>query len=115
MKVSFEGIGESAATFYNSSANGATAGVPVKMSGNGEISKCADGDRFFGITLSCEEGFAAVQYSGYVQLVYSGTAPTAGFGKLAADGAGGVKAAANGGEFLVVDVDTVNKIVGFML
>ena len=116
MKVSFEGIGENVVTFYNSSTTGAAAGEPVKISGNGEVSKCEAGGRFFGVALTCEGGFAAVQTDGYVQLAYSGAAPTAGFGMLAADGGGGVKTDAdNGGEFLVVDVNTTDKTVGIIL
>ncbi len=115
MKVSFEGIGESVVTFYNSKTSAAAAGVPVRMSGNGEVSACADGERFFGYALSCDKDFAAVQTAGYIELGYTGTAPTVGFTKLAANGSGGVKAAETGGEFLVIDVDTANKIVGLML
>ena len=36
-------------------------------------------------------------------------------GKLAADANGGVKTDANGGEFLIVDVDATNSVVGFIL
>jgi hypothetical protein len=115
VKVSFEGIGESVVTFYNNKALNASAGIPVKMSGNGEVCACADGDRFFGVSLACDSDFAAVQTSGYIKLGYTGAAPSVGFAKLAADGAGGVKSSGTGGEFLVVDIDTVNKTIGFML
>lgn len=116
MKVSFEGIGESVITFYNDGENGAGAGVPVKMSGNGEISACGDGDRFFGISLANEGDFAAVQTGGYAELSYTGAAPEVGFAKLAADGNGGVKTVSEGGgEFLVIETDTANKILGIML
>lgn len=116
MKVSFEGIGESVITFYNDGDNGAVAGVPVKISGNGEVSACGAGERFFGVALAGEGDFAAVQVQGFVQLIYSGNAPSVGFVQLAADGSGGVKAVeADGGEFLAVEVDTTNKILGVML
>ena len=115
MKVSFEGIGESVVTFYNSKTAAAGAGVPVKMSGNGEVCACADGDRFFAAALACDTDFAAVQTGGYVKLAYSGTAPAVGFAKLVSNGDGGVKLAETGGEFLVVDVDTVGKTAGLML
>jgi len=115
VKVSFEGIGESVVTFYNGSSNAAAAGVPVKMSGNGEVSACSDGERFFGVAQSCDADFAAVQTSGYIELKYTGTAPTVGYAKLAANGSDGVKAAETGGEFLVAEVDSTNKILGLML
>ena len=115
MKVSFEGIGENVVTFYNSKSAAAVAGAPVKMSGNGEVSLCADGDRFFGAALACDADFAAIQTDGYIELSYTGAAPTIGFAKLVSNGAGGVNTAEAGGEFMVVDVDTVSKTIGFML
>lgn len=114
MKVSFEGIGESVVTFYNSKTAAAGAGVPVKMSGNGEVSVCAEGERFFGVALACDPDFAAIQMNGYVELGYTGTAPAVGFAKLVSNGAGGVKTAETGREFLIVDVDTVSKTIGLM-
>ncbi|MBP8640808.1 MAG: hypothetical protein KBI01_07925 [Oscillospiraceae bacterium] len=115
MKVSFEGIGESVVTFYNNKTTAAIGGAPVKMSGNGEVSACSDGDKFFGAALACDADFAAVQTDGYFELGYTGSAPAVGFVKLVSNGAGGVKAAETGGEFLVVDVDTVSKIIGLIL
>ena len=115
VKVSFEGIGESVVTFYNGAANKAAAGAPVKMSGNGEVSACGDGEKFLGVALACDAEFAAVQTEGYVEISFSGTAPAVGFVKLAADGVGGIKTADGGRELLLVSVDAVNKSVGFML
>ena len=116
MKVSFEGIGESVVTFFNSDVNGVkAAGVPVKMSGNGEVAGCGDGDRFFGVSIYRDDGFASIQNGGYVEMAYSGADPAAGYANLLANGAGGVKKGAAGSEFLIIGVDTVNKTLGFML
>lgn len=115
MKVSFEGIGESVVTFYNSKTAVAGAGAPVKMSGNRAVSACADGERFFGVALACDSDFAAIQMGGYVELEYAGTAPAVGFAKLVSNGVGGVKTSETGGEFVIVDVDTVSKTIGLML
>ena len=115
MKVSFEGIGENIVTFYNSKTNPAAVGVPVKMSAACEAAKCGDGERFFGVAVAGDSEFAAVQTKGYVEMPYTGTVPAVGFGKLAADAAGGVKTADAGSEFLIVDVDVTNKVVGFIL
>lgn len=116
MKASFEGIGESIITFYNSEGSPAKAGAPVKMCGNGEVSACADGERFVGIAIACDADFAAVQTGGYAKLSYSGAAPAVGFALLASDGAGKVKSVSTaGGEFLIVEVDTAEKTVGLML
>lgn len=116
MKVSFEGIGESVVTFYNSATAGAAAGEPVKMTDNGEVGACGSGDKFIGLALTAEGEYCAVQTKGYAQTVYSGTAPAVGYAKLSGNGSGGVKSdAANGREILVIDVDTVNKLVGIVL
>ena len=137
MTVSFEGMGESIATFYNTSteANRASAGLPVKMSGNGEVSKCADGDGFIGACLSGDDDFVSVRTGGYVRMTYSGAAPTVGYCRLAANGDGGVKLDAgsavtvtvsgtaydttgktySGGEYLVLEVDTTAHTVGFII
>ena len=56
-----------------------------------------------------------VQYRGFVTLPYSGTAPSVGYGILAADGAGGVKGAQSGESYLIVNVDTTAKTVCVLL
>ena len=113
MRVSFEGIGESVVTFFNSETDSAGVGVPVKMSGNGEVSACAAGERFFGVSIISKEGFAAIQTDGYVEIAYSGAAPEPGFARLAANGDGSVRVDAAGGEFLIINVN--DETLGFML
>lgn len=115
MKVSFEGIGEGIATFHFDGEGKAVGGKPVKMSGNGTVSPCGDGERFFGIALAGDEDFAAVQLEGFAELSFSGAAPGVGYVKLAADGSGGVKVSETGGEFLVVEVDAGSKVLGLVL
>jgi len=115
MKVSFEGIDENIVTFYNNKDKGAESGAPVRMSAACEAAQCADGERFFGVAVAGDTEFVAVQIKGYVEMGFTGTAPGIGFGKLAANGTGGVKTADAGSEFLIIDVDTTNGVVGFML
>ena len=112
MKVSFDGIGELIATFYN---NGAADGYPVKMSAASEVKSCASGERFIGIAAASSEEYAGVIISGCVTLPYSGTASALGFSKLAANGSGGVKTDAAGTEYRIISVDTVNKAVCVIL
>jgi hypothetical protein len=117
MKVSFDGIGEQAATFSNKRDAGAKQGSPAKMSGNGEVSACADNDRFFGICLSEKDGFAAIQTHGFITVSYTGPAGTIGYGRLAAGTGGAVKFVAGtvGSEYLIVDVNTSENKVSFIL
>lgn len=109
-KISFEGIGEVAATF--ACGDGVTAGQVVKVTGNGTVGACSDDDRFCGMALSAQDGYAAVQLAGLVRVSVTGEGVSAGWVKLAADGSGGVKAAATGGtELLVISADSDGAVV----
>jgi len=113
--VSFEGIGQWAATF---ACGGETAvGQVVKVSGNGEVSACADGEAFCGAVITAARDGAAcsVALGGMVTLPYTGTAPVLGWSALSANGEGGVKADSAGREYLVTDVDETGMTVTFTL
>ena len=111
MKISFDGIGEKVATFIN---NGAEAGEPVKVSANGTVSPCSEGDVIDGICLT-DEAYAPVVIGGFVTVAYSGTAPSAGHATLSADGDGGVAADEDGVDYLIVNVDSTNGTVTIKL
>ena len=113
MKVSYEGIGQWAATFTCADV---AEGQVVKISGNGEVAPCADGDKFCGVVISVgRDGMAcAVAMGGMVTVPYTGSAPALGWTGLAGDGQGGVKAA-EGRDYLVADVDESGKTVTFKL
>ena len=110
-KVSFEGIGELAATFYHAEAE---KGFPVMMSGGACVKNCNSGAEFIGVCSNVNAQTAQVQLHGYVRLPYTGSVPAVGFCALAANGSGGVTAAGSR-KYLVLDVDTTDATVGFML
>lgn len=114
MKFSYEGIGQWAATF---ACKNVEVGSLVKISANGTVSACASGDNFCGSVLSVSRSgdACAVVLGGMVCADYSDTAPALGWSGLVSDGAGGVKASADGRSHLVVDVDDSAKIVTFVL
>ena len=114
MKLSYEGIGQWAATF---ACTEVSEGEMVKISGNGTVAACSDGEGFCGMVLSVSRGGDActVALGGLVTAGYTGTAPTVGWSVLVGDGAGGVKTAETGREYLVVDVDTDAETVTFAL
>lgn len=113
MSVSFKGIGENVVTFKTSTA---VAGKPVTMSANDTVAVSAKDDLFCGVCISVEDGYAAVQTSGYVELPYTGTtAPSVGYCTLVADGTSGVVVDEDGRALLVINVDTTAKKVGFMM
>ena len=100
MNVSFEEIGRLAVTFGQTGCEG---GQVCKVSGNGAVAPCAEGERFCGVVESVRGGVAAVQVAGFAGVAFSG-ALNVGYVNLCADGQGGVKAGA-GREYLVVSVD----------
>ena len=118
MKLSYEGIGQWAATF---ACDHLAEGELVKISANGTVSTCSDGERFCGMVLStARDGLAcSVALGGMVTAGYTvpaeGAAPALGWSGLSADGEGGVQADADGSTYLVVDVDTTAKTVTFVL
>ena len=87
-KVSFEDIGAVTATF--AADQGVEGGQVVKVTANSTVGACADGDDFCGVALGPRQGAGGVQVSCTGSLTLGWTA-------LAADGKGGVKAAASGG------------------
>ena len=105
MSVSFEGVGQVCATFLGGKL---AEGQVVKLTGNGTVGACGDGDHFIGAAICCKDDACTVQVRGFVTVGYSGTAPGMGWRTLAADGKGGVNC-------LVADVDAAVKTVTMML
>lgn len=112
MKFSYEGIGTLCATFEASGSIEKNA--PVKITANGTVAKCADGDAFIGIATACRGGVATVQLKGFACLPYTDPAPSVGYQSLAA-AASGVKTGEGTEKVLITNVDTAKKTVEFML
>lgn len=114
MEISFEGIGQAAATFAaaQTQEKPLAVGHAVALTAAGTVGLGAAGAAPCGVILSLEEdGRAAVQVDGFAQVAYSGqTAPAVGWGALGVDGSGGVQAVTTGGRpCLIVSVDTGAK------
>ena len=107
-KFSFEDIGAVVATF--AAGSGVKGGQVVKVTDNGTVDACGEGDTFCGVALEPRKGGAAVQVKGFVTVPYTGEL-TLGWATLAADGSGGVKANATGVTALVVSVDGESSAV----
>ena len=101
-KISFEGIGEMVATF--ACAEGVAAGQVVKVTADGTVGACAAGNKICGVTLSAEDGYAAVQLGGLVKVPVSGGSITAGSGGMKLDTSAGT-------EYLVVRVETDSAVI----
>lgn len=113
MKTAFHGLGQQLCTF-ETAATADDLGKVCKMA-DGGVAVCGAGDDVCGVLCDVRAGAAAVQLRGYVELPYTGTAPTAGYCALTADGAGGVQCAEGAHEFLVLSVDETASTVGVWL
>lgn len=111
MNVNFNGYCENAVTF-EADSNLNTAGVPVKMTDNGKVTACANGDVFCGVCLSVRDGYAVVQLGGYVTLPASSKIAV-GYKKLATGENSTAVVSTSGREYLVVD--STADSVGFIL
>jgi len=98
-KISFEDIGAVVATCQVE--EDVAGGQVVKMTGNGKVGPCADGDRFCGVTMQPRCDIAGVQFKGFMT-VSCEQELTPGWATLAADGSGGVKSAEGGVPALVI-------------
>lgn len=114
MNVSLNGFRESTVTFETEET--LVTGTPVKLTANGMVGPCGDGDKFCGVAANERCGFAAVQLGGYVRLPYDGTAPAVGYQNFLAASGGKIKTAESGGRsLLVTDVDEAAKTCGLIL
>jgi hypothetical protein len=114
MDISLNGYNEQIATF-ECDANLAKGDL-VKITQNLKVAKAdTDNDMFCGKAISVRNGFASIQLSGYMEATYSGTI-SLGFKTVAVDSSGNVKTVTTGGnKILIVNVDTVNNKIGFIL
>ena len=113
-KVSFEGIGEVAATFL--CGDGVEAGDVVKVTANGTVGACAAGEKFAGVALTVDGGHSAVQVEGLAKVKLGEShGVSVGWNHLLADGSGGVKKDSaqtpTGREHLVIAVDSDGAVV----
>jgi hypothetical protein len=107
-KVSFDGIGEVVATFL--AEEGVKGGQVVKVTENGKVGACDEGDKFCGVALEPRKGGAGVRVKGFATVRYTGNL-NLGQVTLAADGQGGVKEAGSGVNALVVSVEGETAVI----
>lgn len=111
MNLSYEGIGQWAATF---ACGEVKEGQVVKISADDTVAQCGAGDGFCGVVLSvARDGGACTVALGGMVTVPCTSAPALGWAKLSADGSGGVKADTSGREYRVVRTgdDTVTFVL----
>ena len=113
MAISFDAIGERYVTFF--AGQTAEDGKLCKMTANGTVGNCAANDDFCGVITQVRGGTASVLMNGYVELPYTGSAPSLGYSVLVAGASDSVKSAESGKTYLVVNVDTTAKTVGLFL
>ena len=108
-KISFEDIGAVVATF--AAGEDVVGGQVVKVTGEGTVGPCGDGEAFCGMAFQPRKGMAAVHVKGFLTVSTTGTL-TLGWVDLAADGKGGVKKASSGGvTALVVSTSDTGAVI----
>lgn len=115
MSISFNGYKNNTVTMENGSA---VVGYPVALGSNGKAIVANDGVAFIGVCVAVRGDICCVQTDGYIELGFSGNAPSYGFSGFTADGNGGVKsasAATAAKAYTVVKVDATKKTVGFIM
>ena len=112
MNVSFNGYGQNTVTFAAQEGLEGT-GIPVRLTADGTVGACAEGDVFCGILIGVREGFAAVQLSGYAVFKTTQKLP-AGYTRLCAGADGTVTADSSAGRELLV-VSSTDEAAGIIL
>lgn len=100
MNISFNGFEENTVTFAKEDTL-TKAGVPVKITADGTVAPCEQGDKICGVATAVRGDYAAVQLKGFVQLKTQEEIPT-GFVKIAAAADGKAMVSESGREVLVV-------------
>ncbi len=112
--IYFNGYGENTLTFFIGEV--ATKGFPIIATDDNTAKNATDGQDFIGICKDSNEMTVTVVMDGYVEVPYTGTAPTLNLCSLVSNGTGGVKVSSTAKRnYKVLKVDTVNNIVGFIL
>lgn len=108
MDISFEGIGQVAATF---AVDGdIQPGMAAVLTADSTVGLGKAGDAPCGVVLGVRDGMAAVQIGGMAKVGYSGTAPAVGMGTIGVDGTGKIKTVTSGGiSCLIVSVNTADS------
>lgn len=116
MNLSFNGYDVNCVTMLKDSISTNYQGV-VKIDNAGCITKPSSGTEIYAVAVANRGAYATVQTRGYVELKYTGSTPTLGRTVLVADSNHGVcvNTSANVTPKTVLKVDTVNKIVGFIM
>lgn len=110
--VNFNGFHENLLTLKVS--GDVKPGEPVIISSSKTVSPCADSAVFCGVARAVRGKYASVQFTGYVCLPYTETAPSLGVTSLVSNGSGGVKSG-TGRQVVVLEVDTAAKTCGFIM
>lgn len=93
-------------------------GELITITNEGKVAPARENDDIIGLCVSRNNVCAGVLLEGYVELGYTGTAPTTGYKNLVVTGKAtvGVKdSPVAGKKRLIVKVDSTNKKIGFIL
>lgn len=114
MAISYNGYDANCITILKDNNNNNYSGTVV-LNEYGRVTRPTNGSEIYLVAVADRCECVTAQTRGYVELKYSGTAPGCGMVKLGCDTSGGVCVSSSASAHLVLKVDTVNKIVGFII
>lgn len=113
--ISYKGFNSGALTFKSSGEF--TKGRLVSFDSNGNCVMASTNSTFVGVCVAVRDGIITAQVEGYVEVPYSGSAPSYGWNRLTT----GLNSAAKTSTdaevpfYRVIKIDTANKIIGIIL
>lgn len=111
MKYSFNGLGETVATFNGSVSRGDI----VTIGDNDTVAKASTDKELIGVCVSTNGDVVGIQLKGAVTLKYTGTAPMPGYVGFLTAGTNQVKVSPDARKVLVLRVNSVDKTVTVLL
>lgn len=111
MNYSFNGLNEAVTTF----SGNVSVGDIVVIGDNCSVSKAVADKDIMGVCVSKNYGVVGVMLRGTAEVKYSGAAPVLGYTGLVTAGNNMVKVSESGIKYLVLNVDTANRIAVILL
>ena len=113
MSISCKGYGENVLTFNTKLTE---VGAPVYIGADNKALLASADNDFVGFTTYADGEIAGVIVDGYVEVPFTGAAPSYGFTSVVSNGKDGVKSSITSKHVVrVLKIDNQNKIVGFIL
>ena len=116
MSFSYQGYGENILTFKSKLTK---VGLPVTITRENEVIQASAESDFIGVTCYADGNMVGVIIDGYIEMPYTGVAPSFGCTYLVSNGSNGVKSPGSSTtskhSVRVLKIDPSSSTVGFIL